>query len=73
MKCSRLRLLRIEHGYTQQELAGILYLRQNSCSDYETGKRQCPVDVLERMADLYGVSVDYLLNRTDVKEPYPKK
>ena len=73
MKCSRLRLLRIEHGYTQQELAKILYLRQNSCSDYETGKRQCPVDVLGKLADLYGVSVDYLMDRTDIKEPYPKK
>ena len=73
MKENRLRQLRIEHGYTQQELAKLLYVGQNSCSDYERGKRPCPLDVIVKMADLYNVSVDYLMDRTDVKEPYPPK
>ena len=29
--------------------------------------------VLEKLADFYGVSVDYLLGRTNTKTPYPKK
>ena len=31
-----------------------------------------PLEAVTKLADLYGVSVDYLLDRTDVKEPYPK-
>ena len=31
------------------------------------------LDAVGKLADLYGVSVDYLMDRTDVKEPYPKK
>ena len=73
MKHNRLRQLRHEHGYTQAELGKILFIGQNSLSDYERGKRLCTIDLLMQLADLYGVSVDYLMNRTDVKEPYPKK
>ncbi len=32
-----------------------------------------PLDYVEKLADFYGVSVDYLLGRTNIKEPYPKK
>ena len=31
------------------------------------------LDALMKLADFYGVSVDYLLGRTDIKTPYPKK
>ncbi|WP_369522158.1 helix-turn-helix domain-containing protein [Dysosmobacter welbionis] len=40
---------------------------------YESGKRPIPVDRLEILADFYQTSVDYLLGRTPVKKPYPKK
>ena len=73
MKTGRLKQLRIEHGYSQTELGTILFVGQNSLSDYEQGKRPCPIDLLGKLADLYGVSVDYLMDRTDIKEPYPKK
>ena len=73
MRTSRLKQLRVEHGYSQTELGTILFVGQNSLSDYERGKRPCPVDLIVQLADLYGVSVDYLMDRTDVKEPYPKK
>ena len=36
------------------------------------GKLPLPVDVLLKLSDLYGVSVDYLLGRTDERTPYPK-
>ena len=73
MRTNRLKQLRHEHGYTQTELGKILHVGQNSLSDYERKKRPCPIDLIVRLADLYGVSVDYLMDRTDVKEPYPKK
>jgi transcriptional regulator with XRE-family HTH domain len=50
-----------------------LNIRQNTYSQYELGRLNYPVEALIKLADLYGVSVDYLLGRTNVKTPYPKK
>lgn len=47
-------------------------MRQTTYSKYELGKLPLPVDVLLKLSDLYGVSVDYLLGRTDERTPYPK-
>ena len=69
----RIKQLRIRAGLTQQELAKYLQIHQTTYSDYELGKLNVPVAVLHKLADYYCVSVDYLLCRTVVKEPYPKK
>ena len=68
-----IRNLRIDGGYSQTEIAKLLNIRQNTYSQYEIGVLRYPVDVLMKLADFYGVSVDYLLGRTDIKTPYPKK
>ncbi len=68
-----IRNLRIDNSYTQQQIADYLNIKQNTYSQYETGALNYPVDILMKLADFYGVSVDYLLGRTDVKKPYPKK
>lgn len=68
-----IRNLRIDNSYTQQQIADYLNIKQNTYSQYETGVLNYPVDILMKLADLYDVSVDYLLGRTDVKKPYPKK
>ena len=67
-----IRNLRIDNSYTQQQIADYLNIKQNTYSQYETGALNYPVDILMKLADLYDVSVDYLLGRTDVKKPYPK-
>ena len=41
---------------------------QRTYAYYESGERMLPPQVLCAIADLYGVSVDYLLGRTDKKE-----
>jgi len=71
LKFERIRNLRIDHGYTQQYMASLLNVKQNTYSQYELGVLNYPVDVLMKLADFYGVSVDYLLGRTDEKTPYP--
>jgi len=38
-----------------------------------TGVRGIPTEILSQIADIYGTSVDYLIGRTNVKKPYPKK
>lgn len=67
-----IRNLRIDHDYTQRQVAEYLHVKQNTYSQYEVGVLHYPVEVLMKLADLYGVSVDYLLGRTSKKEPYPK-
>ena len=73
LKFENIRNLRIDKGYTQKEIAEYLHIKQNTYSQYEIGVLNYPVDVVIRLADFYGVSTDYLLGRTDVRKPYPKK
>ena len=73
LKFENIRSLRIDGGYTQKQTAEYLHIRQNTYSQYEIGVLNYPIDVLLKLADFYGVSVDYLLGRTSVKTPYPEK
>ncbi len=73
LKFENIRSLRIDGGYTQKQIAEYLHIRQNTYSQYEIGVLNYPIDVLLKLADFYGVSVDYLLGRTSVKTPYPEK
>ena len=73
MICMRLRDLREDRDLTQTELAKLLQIHQTTYSDYERGKLNVPLTALDKLADFYHVSVDYLLGRTDVKTPYPPK
>ena len=69
----RLKDLREDHDLTQEKLGQAIDVPQRTYSYYENGKRMIPPEVLSRLADFYHTSVDYLLGRTDQKEPYPKK
>lgn len=64
----RLRLLREEKDLTQIELAKILSLTNSTISQYEAGKRMPEQGILQKIADIFDVSVDYLLGRTDDPE-----
>ena len=68
----RLKDLREDSDLTQQMIADYLNIKQNTYCQYEKGVRQIPIDLLIRLAQYYNVSVDYILNLTNVKEPYPK-
>ncbi len=61
----RLRELREQHGYTLEQVAEALGLRNQYVSNYELGKRRPDYDTLKKFADFYSVSVDYLLERED--------
>ena len=70
---NRLRDLREDKDLNQKDIAKLLTVHQTTYSDYELGRLNIPVTVLHALADFYGVSVDYLLGRTNRKEPYPKR
>lgn len=73
LKYENIRSLRVDRGYTQKQIAEYLGISQNTYSQYEIGVLNYPVDTVCKLADYYNVSTDYLLGRTSVKEPYPKK
>ena len=51
----------------------MLGVSQNTYSQYETGVIPFTDQVLIKLADFYGVSIDYLTDRTNIKTPYPSK
>ena len=54
-------------------LADFLHIGQNTYSQYETGRRQLPVDILIRLAEYFDTSTDYILGLTDESKPYLKR
>ncbi len=61
----RLKELREKRGMSQVRLAIELGLNQNTISRYESGAREADYRTLIAIADYFGVSLDYLLGRTD--------
>lgn len=72
MKYKRIKELREDKDYTQIFIGNSINVPQRTYSYYENGERCIPPEVLSKIADFHNTSVDYLLERTDVKEPYPK-
>ena len=64
----RLRELRRKRGITQTALAEIIDVGQDSISIYEKGRNYPEVRRLLILADYFGVSLDYLMGRTDDPE-----
>ncbi len=56
-----LREIRIKHNLTQKELANKLGILERTISYWESGKRECDLDTLIRLADLFNVSIDDLV------------
>ena len=69
----RIRALREDKDMTQVFVGKAINVPQRTYSYYENGQRCIPPWILSALADFHNTSVDYLLNRTNVTEPYPKK
>ena len=69
----RIRNLREDKDLTQIDLARYLNISQRTYSRYENDERAIPTEILCQIADFHNTSVDYLLNRTDIKKPYQKR
>jgi len=68
-----LRKLRAEHNLTQVALQMKTGIDQALLSKFETGERVPTFDHLCILADFFHTSFDYIADRTDLKEPYPRK
>lgn len=72
MNLKRLKNLREDKDMLQADVAKILQITRQQYSLYETEKRTLPIDLLDILATYYETSTDYLLGRTNIKEPYPR-
>ena len=61
----KLRALRRQRGMTQADVAEQLGISKSAISMYEQGNREPELELLERIADLFGVSVNVMLGRRD--------
>jgi len=65
MFAEKLKILRTENNISQVELAKKLSLSKNSINAYEKGRAEASIDTLIKIADIFNVSIDYLVGRED--------
>ena len=65
MQYKNLKSIREDNDIKQKDIAKYLCVSQNTYSQYETGVISLTAEVLIKLSDYYGVSIDYLLDRTN--------
>lgn len=70
MNLKRLKDLREDKDLKQEEISKILKITRQQYGLYETQKRTIPIDLLDILATFYNTSIDYIVGRTNIKEPY---
>lgn len=68
MKFQRIQDLRNDNDISIKKISMDLGLHRDVYSRYEKGIRDFPIDILIKIANYYGCSIDYLVERTDIKE-----
>lgn len=68
MFCTQLKRLRENAGYSQYSFAEAFGVAQSTVGNWESGKREPNFDMMQRLANFFGVSVDCLLGREDIKK-----
>lgn len=66
---NRLKFLREEKGLFQKDIAKLLNVSVPAVNQYESGKRDMSTDTLIILSEYFGVTTDYLLGKTDIKNP----
>lgn len=69
---NRLREIREDKDLYQKDIAKILNVSQQQYSRFENEENELSYSGLNKLADFYNTSIDYLLYRTDERKPYPK-
>ena len=64
----KLRMLRKRNGISQADMASMLGIAQNSYSRYENGQRQPSIEMLQKMSEILGVTIDALIDEEN-REP----
>ncbi|MCI6444566.1 MAG: helix-turn-helix domain-containing protein [Clostridia bacterium] len=61
----RLKELRLEKSISRSKLADELFVSERLVCYWENGERECSFEMLIKIADFFGVTIDYILGRTD--------
>lgn len=72
MNIQRLKEIREDKDLTQKEVANVIHVTQQQYNKYELGINSIPIEKLNKLANYYNTSTDYLLYRTDERKPYPQ-
>lgn len=64
---NRIKELRKQFGYTQQELADKINGAKSTIAMYENESRKPSIEILIRLSEIFGCSIDYILCKSDVK------
>lgn len=67
IKYQRIKDLREDKDLTQTQISEKLNISQRAYSHFETGTRGIPTEILIKLADIFEVSLDYLVGRSDKK------
>ncbi|MGX7074505.1 helix-turn-helix domain-containing protein [Falseniella ignava] len=68
MIIERLKKLRKEGKLTQKDIATFLNISQPAYQQFESGKKKMNLETMEKLADYFNVSIDYLLGKTDIPD-----
>ena len=68
----RLKEIREDNDLKQEHVAKALGIKQQQYSEYERGVVLISIEKLDKLADFYDTSIDYLVGRTDERKPYKK-
>lgn len=66
---NRIKELRLKNGWLQADLAERLNTKPQTVSRYEKGDRGLDVETIFKLCDIFGVTADYLLGRSDMPSP----
>lgn len=66
---NKLKELRIERGLLQSDIAKIINKSERTVGFYETGERDMGTETLSILSDFFNVSIDYILGKTDIRNP----
>ena len=69
----RLKELRIAKNLIQEQVSALIDVSRPTYSNYETGLRKPSIQIINKIADVFEISVDWLFGRTDIMVPYPRK
>ena len=72
MNVNRLKDLREDKDLFQKDVAKIIKVSQQQYNKYELGINSIPIEKLDKLAEFYSTSTDYILGRTNEIKPYPK-
>lgn len=67
-----MRDLRKKYGYTQEDVSQHLNIQRQTYCNYENASRTPPLDIIIALAELYHVSIDYLIcGEKEAEDPVP--